>query len=351
MAEIGDVIREKYEVLDLLGRGGMSSVYLVMDLKLQKKWAVKEITKLHHDKVEQLYADSVMAEIKVMKKLDHPALPRIVDVVEEKNDIYVVMDYIEGSNLAGLLQKEGTIQQEKVLKWAKELCSVFAYLHGQKPPIIYRDMKPSNIIITRNGDVKLIDFGSAREYKEQNEEDTHCLGTRGYAAPEQFGGKGQSDVRTDIYSLGITLYQLLTGERPWENYGELLLDGRRKCKLTDGWEYIIRKCIWRNPNLRYQSCQELVRDLNNYEKLDKKYRRKKQWKERLIRVTKKVAVVLLAVIAFLVIKNHVEIELPELEEWESCYEIIKKAEKLEFFSAFKNRLDSFLQKIYQFLNL
>ena len=125
----------------------------------------------------------------MMKKLDYPSLPRIVDIIEKENVIYVVMDYIEGETLSSVLSKEGAQPQEVVIEWAKELCRVLDYLHTQNPPIIYRDMKPANIMLQPNGNIKLIDFGIAREYKEQNLADTVSLGTKGYAAPEQFGGK------------------------------------------------------------------------------------------------------------------------------------------------------------------
>ena len=103
-----------------------------------------------------------------------------------------------------------------MIKWAKQLCDVLGYLHSQNPPIIYRDMKPANIMLKPDGNVVLIDFGTAREYKENNIEDTTCLGTMGYAAPEQFGGMGQTDARTDIYCLGATMYHLVTGMNPCE---------------------------------------------------------------------------------------------------------------------------------------
>ena len=108
----------------------------------------------------------------MMKKLDYPSLPRIVDIIEKENVIYVVMDYIEGETLSSVLSKEGAQPQEVVIEWAKELCRVLDYLHTQNPPIIYRDMKPANIMLQPNGNIKLIDFGIAREYKEQNLADT-----------------------------------------------------------------------------------------------------------------------------------------------------------------------------------
>ena len=349
--EKGNLIQGKYEVLELLGQGGMSKVYLVLDLKLGKKWAAKEIVRPQNDREEHIYVQSAMTEVATMKRLDHPALPRIVDVVEERNGIYVIMDYIEGESLESMLKREGHLKIETVLKWAKELCEVLDYLHRQEPPIIYRDMKPGNIMVSRNGSIKLIDFGSVREYKGQSKEDTVCLGTRGYAAPEQFGGKGQSDVRTDIYSLGMTLYHLLTGEEPWENAAELLLEGDRQTKLTDGWKYIIRKCIWRNPNLRYQTCPELLRDLNHYEKLNKKCRQKSRRRKGIIERGGKVIRVTILVFILLVIIQETEFGPILKEKMTDSFDKIKKAEKPEWLSAFIDMLDFSLQKIYHFFNL
>ena len=349
--EKGNLIQGKYEVLELLGQGGMSSVYLVLDLKLEKKWAAKEIVIPQNGREEHIYMESAMNEADIMKKLDHPALPRIVDMVEERNCIYVIMDYIEGESLETILKKGASLERENVLKWAKELCEVLDYLHRQKPPIIYRDMKPGNIMVSRNGCIKLIDFGSVREYKEQGRKDTVCLGTRGYAAPEQFGGKGQTDVRTDIYSLGMTLYHLLTGEEPWENAAELLLEGVGQSKLTDGWKYILRKCIWRNPNLRYQSCLELLQDLNHYEKLNKKYQRKRRRRESINKEVGKVIRIIIIFVIFLVITRDTELGFMLKEKVTDCFDRIKKAEKPECLSAFKDILDFSLQKIYHFFNL
>lgn len=206
MAQIGDVIDGKYKILTQIGAGGMSKVYLAMDSRLNKQWAVKELEKKAHDKNNDVVIQSAIAEAGMMKKLDHPNLPRIVDIIDEENVIYVVMDYIEGEPLDKILEEYGAQPQDLVIEWAKQLCEVLMYLHNRKPPIIYRDMKPGNVMLKPDGNLKLIDFGIAREYKEQNLADTQCLGTRGYAAPEQYGGKGQTDQRTDIFCLGVTIY-------------------------------------------------------------------------------------------------------------------------------------------------
>lgn len=278
MATIGTLIEGKYEILKMIGKGGMSEVYLAMDKNLNKQWAVKEIQKKAWDKNNQVVVQSALAEANMMKKLDHPCLPRIVDIIEKDDVIYVIMDYIEGEPLSKVLEKEGAQDQEIVIGWAEDLCGVLDYLHAQDPPIIYRDMKPANIMLQPNGNIKLIDFGIAREYKEQNLEDTVSLGTKGYAAPEQFGGRGQTDQRTDIYCLGVTLYHLVTGKNPCEPPYEIYPIRYWDPKLSAGLESIILKCTQLNPEDRFQSCAELLYAIYHYEEADDTYRNKQKKK-------------------------------------------------------------------------
>ena len=243
MATIGSVIEGKYEILKLIGQGGMSKVYLAMDKRLNKQWAVKEIEKRARDRNNEIIIQSAIAEANMIKKLDHPSLPRIVDIIENPEVIYVIMDYIEGEPLSNVLDEYGAQPQDIVIDWAKQLCEVLDYLHTRKPSIIYRDMKPANIMLKPDGNLKLIDFGIAREYKEQNLADTVSLGTKGYAAPEQFGGKGQTDARTDVYCLGVTLYHLVTGQNPCEPPYELYPIRHWNPQLSGGLERIIQKCF------------------------------------------------------------------------------------------------------------
>ena len=212
MAEIGSVIDGKYEILTEIGHGGMSVVYLAMDTHLNKQWAVKEIKKKGSGKNDEIVVNSLLAEANMMKRLDHPSLPRIVDIIDNGITIYVVMDYIEGESLDKILAEYGAQPEELVIGWAKQLCDALSYLHSQKPPIIYRDMKPANVMLKPEGNIKIIDFGIAREYKEQSLADTTVLGTKGYAPPEQYSG--QTDARSDIYALGMTMHHLLTGIDP-----------------------------------------------------------------------------------------------------------------------------------------
>ncbi len=278
MAAIGSVIDGKYEILKLIGKGGMSRVYLAMDKRLNKQWAVKEIEKRARDKNNDVIIQSAIAEANMIKRLDHPSLPRIVDIIDNGNVIYVIMDYIEGEPLNEILDKYGAQPQDQVIEWAKELCAVLDYLHTRTPAIIYRDMKPANVMLKPDGTLKLIDFGIAREYKEHNLADTVSLGTKGYAAPEQFGGKGQTDQRTDVYCLGVTLYHLVTGQNPCEPPYELYPIRHWNPQLSGGLEKIIQKCTQLNPADRYQSCAELMYALEHYEEVDDIYKSKQKKK-------------------------------------------------------------------------
>lgn len=278
MTKTGTVIEGKYEILKQVGEGGMSVVYLAMDKRLNKQWAVKEIKKQANDKNNDIVIQSMVAEANLIKRLDHPALPRIVDIIDNGQTIYIVMDYIEGDPLDKTINEYGAQPQELVIEWAKQLCDVLAYLHTRTPPIIYRDMKPNNIMLKPEGNIKLIDFGIAREYKETNLADTVSLGTKGYAAPEQFGGKGQTDARTDIYCLGSTLYHLVTGQSPSEPPYEMYPIRQWNPALSGGLERIIQKCTMLNPNDRYQSCAELMYAFEHYEEIDDLYRKRQQRK-------------------------------------------------------------------------
>lgn len=279
MLEIGSIIDGKYKILNKIGQGGMSIVYLAMNERANKPWAIKEVRKdgvSNYEVVKQ----NLIAETDILKRLDHPNLPSIIDVIDCEDTFLIVMDYIEGRPLSEALQREGAQPQERVIEWAKQICDVLGYLHSRKPPIIYRDMKPSNVMLRPDGRIMIIDFGTAREYKSASIADTTCLGTQGYAAPEQFGGHGQTDARTDIYCLGATLYHLLTGHNPCMPPYEMYPIRQWNPNLSSGLEEIILKCTQRNPGDRYQSCAELMYALEHYDELDIEYRKvqNRKWK-------------------------------------------------------------------------
>ncbi len=278
MAEIGQVIDDKYEILKLIGKGGMSKVYLAMDKRLNKQWAIKEIQKRARDKNNEVVVQSAIAEANMIKQLDHPSIVRIVDIIEDAQVIYIIEDYIEGETLSSIIENNGAQSQDLVIEWAMQICEALEYLHTRRPPIIYRDMKPANVMLSPDGNIKIIDFGIAREYKEKSLSDTVSLGTKGYAAPEQFGGKGQTDARTDIYCLGVTLYHMVTGKNPCEPPYELYPIRHWNPQLSAGLEAIIQKCTQLNPSDRYQTCAELLYALHHYEEYGAAYRKKQKHK-------------------------------------------------------------------------
>lgn len=278
MLEIGSIIDGKYKILNKIGQGGMSVVYLAMNERANKQWAIKEVRK-DGTKDYEVVKQGLIAETDILKRLNHPHLPSIIDVIDCDDTFLIVMDYIEGRTLDHWLKKEGAQPQERVVEWAKQICDVLGYLHSRKPPIIYRDLKPSNVMLKPDGKIMIIDFGTAREFKEQSIEDTKCLGTQGYAAPEQYGGHGQTDARTDIYNLGATMYHLLTGHNPSLPPYEMYPIRQWNPALSSGLEAIVTKCTQRNPNDRYQSCAELMYALEHFDELDIEYRKqqKRKW--------------------------------------------------------------------------
>lgn len=292
MTEIGSVIDGKYEILKQIGKGGMSVVYLAMDKRLNKQWAVKEIRKKGNGKNDEVIVNSLLAEANLMKRLDHPSLPRIVDIIDSGTTIYVVMDYIEGESLDKILLEYGAQPEDLVIDWAKQICDALGYLHLQKPAIIYRDMKPANIMLKPEGNLKVIDFGIAREYKEQNLADTTVLGTKGYASPEHYGAR-QTDARSDIFTLGMTLHHLLTGVDP--RPADYLYASVRQWnpELSDGIEAIIDKCTAIDPEDRYQNCSELMYDLEHPDLITKDFKKKQKMKLKLFIASAVLSVVML----------------------------------------------------------
>lgn len=273
MLEIGSLVDGKYRILRKVGQGGMSVVYMAVNERANKTWAIKEIRKDGTQNYE-VVKQGVIVETDMLKRLDHPHLPSIIDVIDGEGSFLIVMDFIEGKTLSSVIKEYGAQPENSVIDWAKQLCEVLGYLHSRTPAIIYRDMKPSNVMLKPDGNVVLFDFGTAREYKSQNLEDTVCLGTRGYAAPEQYGGHGQTDGRTDIYCLGATMYHLLTGHNPSESPYKMYPIRQWDPSLSPGLEKIILKCTQENPMDRYQSCAELLYALENVEEEDDEYRRK-----------------------------------------------------------------------------
>lgn len=278
MLENGTILDGKYEILKLIDRGGTSSVYLAMNPKLNQQWVIKEID-------NRFDTERVLKEARMMMKFDHPAIPRIVDIMEKPEFTYIIMDYVSGQSLAYELKEKGPQPQEVVIGWAKQICDVLVYLHSLNPPIIYHDLKPGNIVLKEpEKNLKLIDFGEARACINGNAPGGGK--TKEYAAPEQQEGtRGKTDERTDIYCFGTTLYRLLTGKfapiSP-EPVGSLR-EAYPEFNISKGMDNIIRKCTQIDPDKRFQSAAELRNALDNIGLWDEDYL--KQLKRRVYSVT------------------------------------------------------------------
>lgn len=213
----GLVLKQRYKVLNQIGQGGFGAVYKAEDKELGRRLlAVKEMSALYVSTQEiQEGVEAFKREALMLAGLKHKHLPHIYDHFSENERWYLVMDYIEGETLEARLSKSrfGSLPLVMALNIAGQLCTVLAYLHSRQPSIIFRDLKPANVILTPEGDLYLIDFGIARHFKPGQTKDTIAFGSPGYAAPEQYG-KAQTTPRADIYSLGAILHQMITGDDP-----------------------------------------------------------------------------------------------------------------------------------------
>ncbi|MBA2679008.1 MAG: protein kinase [Ktedonobacteraceae bacterium] len=211
------LLKKRYRILNTVGRGGMGAVYVAEDIQLGNRLvAVKEMSQnsLYPNQIPDAI-ESFKREAHLLAGLQHPNLPSIHDYFDESNRWYLVMDFIQGDTLQAYLDhaQDKRLPVEECVKIGIELCNVLDYLHAHKPPIIFRDLKPLNIMRTPGGQIYLIDFGIARHFKQGQAKDTVASGSAGYAPPEQHG-RAQTTERSDIYSLGATLHQMLSGHDP-----------------------------------------------------------------------------------------------------------------------------------------
>ncbi len=264
MLMIGSKIKNRYKIISLLGDGGMSTVYKAERIADRHIFAIKEVKNSFIDTSEKTQVlNQFKMEAKILSKLNHPNLPKVEDFFVIKATPYLVMEYVSGKTIEDILiENNGKPMDElTVLNWAVQLCRVLYFLSIQNPrPIVFRDLKPGNIIATKNGKIKLIDFGIARFFKKEKNSDTYIFGTPGYAAPEQYG-LGQTDNRSDIYSLGATMHHCLTGKDPRGNPFEFAPPIALNKNITKKTSDIVAKAVAYEKEKRYQSTLEMKDDI------------------------------------------------------------------------------------------
>jgi hypothetical protein len=259
---IGTVLKNQYRIVRLVGGGGMAWVYQVEELPPGSGvlWALKELRPQTQDRAERAMArDLFEQEARLLRDLDHPNIPKIADFFEENGRACLVMEFIWGESLEKRLEAANApLLETDVLKWAIQLCDALHYLHTRQPPIIFRDMKPSNVMATNTGLVKLIDFGIARTYKVGKKRDTVAMGSENYAAPEQWG-QGQTDARSDVYALGATMYHLMANMAPTPAFlpSEPLPLANYNGALSKKTIGIVEKAMDRDRTRRFQSVPEM----------------------------------------------------------------------------------------------
>lgn len=225
MLEANSVVRDRYRIVGAIGQGGQAAVYEAEDIRLQgRRWAIKEV-RLDPDADEEARTqaeEQFQREASILARLDHPTLPKVSDYFSKDDHDYLVMDFVPGRNLKEIMDEARRagrlLPEDQVLAWAMQICDALAYLHVQDPPILHRDIKPANIKLTPDGRIKLVDFGLVKVLAHDDARTITVIqgrGTATYTPLEQYGGDtGHTDVRSDIYSLGATLYHLLTNQPP-----------------------------------------------------------------------------------------------------------------------------------------
>ncbi|MBU3158788.1 serine/threonine protein kinase [Clostridium frigoris] len=267
MLNSGDILDNKYEVIRTLGKGGMGVVYLCKNTSLGNLWAIKEV-------IQGKKNIDILTEANILKNLNHPGIRKIIDIFYANNNLYMVQDYVDGQTLKEYVNANGRIQTEKICKIVSDLCDIIGYLHNQNPIIIYRDIKPSNIMIMTSGKVVLIDFGISKVYKTDMSQDIDmiCAGSSGYAAPEQYGS-GKCCMQTDIYGIGMLIYFMMKGRTPYTGI-EPLLDENYGTEINDELKKITQRCVKIDINERYALVEDLKEAIlqispeDEYEKLE-----------------------------------------------------------------------------------
>ena len=280
----------KYTVIRALGQGGEGCVYLARDEDLQRLVAIKRMNRAEPDGEEE---KRLIKEADFLQQLRHPMLPVVYDLLWE-DAWYLVMEYIQGTNLHDYIERNGSVREEQACVWAGQLLDILMYLHTRKTPVIYRDLKPDNIMVCPDGRLKLVDFGAAFRRNFGGERERGMAATMGFSAPEQFGHRenlehsdrvreaemqheGQkpyADERSDIYAFGKVMYYIVTGADPAKPPYTSLSIREYQPLLSDRLERIIRKCIKDVPQERYQVVSEVRRELDRCGKRKQRLRRR-----------------------------------------------------------------------------
>ena len=254
----------RYQLLKSIGQGGMGAVYKAADTRFNNRpVAIKEMSSTGLTPARLQEAEAAFEhEAHLLADLLHPNLPRIYEHFTENDRSYLVMDFIEGQTLEEYLEQKGggPLPVDQVITWAEQLCDVLNYLHSHQPPIIFRDLKPANVMISDSGHVYLIDFGIARFFKPGKQHDTVALGSPGYAAPEQYG-KAQSTPRSDIYSLGALLHHLLTGVDPSEQPFFFRDASQINPAIDPAFDTLLKQMLAMDSDRRPASAQEVLNAL------------------------------------------------------------------------------------------
>src|SRR2546423_98587 len=260
------LLGDRYQLLSRIGQGGMGAVYKATDTRLADRVvAIKEMSKAGLPAPLMAEAEaSFEREATLLAKLSHPNLPGIYDHFTENERTYLVMQFIEGETLEEFLEHTGgdPLSVEQVFDWAEQLCDVLSYLHSQPPPIVFRDLKPANVMVKKNGQLFLIDFGIARIFKPGQSHDTVALGSPGYAAPEQYG-KAQSTPRSVLYSLGALLHSLLTGLDPSERPFFFRPASQINPSVPSRLEALLQQMLEMDAERRPRSAQDILQVLRS----------------------------------------------------------------------------------------
>jgi serine/threonine protein kinase/outer membrane protein assembly factor BamB len=259
----GTILDNRYKVIRIIERGGMGAVYKAEDLRLNIICAVKEMRENFEREEHRKYAiERFKDEALILSKLRHPNIPRVSDYFIENNRYFIVMDFVEGDTLFKILNSRPNkrLDEIEIITWTQQICDVLEYLHHQNPAVIYRDLKPANVMITKENRVMLIDFGIARIFKPKSR--GTMIGTQGYAPPEQY--RGSVEPRSDLYSLGATLHHLITGKDPQKDAPFSFSPVKElRPEVSPAFAEMLEKCLKFKIAERFANAEEIKEFINN----------------------------------------------------------------------------------------